>query len=228
MPNSPRLESQRIAVDRRGAGPAVVLIHGLGDSAETWGGLRPYLDGFETWAWDMLGHGRSAKPTKTSAYSMQGALDDLEDVIESVGRDVVLIGHSLGGYLSQHRAVRDLSSLRGLVLIATGPGYRDPTRREQWNQRVRKAAARFEVPDAAAQMAEQHDELVMANLERLTLPVLQIIGERDTQYHGAFEVVKRRVPGVESLRVPDAGHHVHSSHAAQVGPVVRSFLKRLP
>jgi pimeloyl-ACP methyl ester carboxylesterase len=76
-------------------------------------------------------------------------------------------------------------------------------------------------------MAEQHDELVMANLERLTLPVLQIIGERDKQYHGAFEVVKGRAPDVESLRVPDAGHHVHRSHPEQVGPVVRDFLERL-
>jgi pimeloyl-ACP methyl ester carboxylesterase len=228
MPNPPAPKAQRIAIDRSGAGPAIVLTHGLGDSAETWSGLRPHLDGFETWAWDMLGHGQSAKPTEKSAYSMQGVLDDLEDVIDRVGRDVVLVGHSLGGYLSQHRAVRDLSSIRGLVLIATGPGYRDPIRREKWNGLVRKTAARFEGPAAAAQMAEQHDELVMANLERLTLPVLQIIGERDTQYHGAFEVLKKRVPGVESLRVPDAGHHVHNSHAEHVGPVVKSFLERLP
>ena len=114
-----------------------------------------------------------------------------------------------------------------MVLIATGPGYRDPLRRDKWNRSVEQVAKRFDVPSAATNMAKQHDDLVMANLERLTLPVLQVIGERDKRYHGAFEVVKGRVPNVESLRVPDAGHHVHQSHAKKVGPVVRSFLERL-
>jgi 2-succinyl-6-hydroxy-2,4-cyclohexadiene-1-carboxylate synthase len=204
-----------------------VLTHGLGDSAETWTELRPQFDGFETWAWDMLGHGRSAKPTELDAYSMQVALSDLEDVIQQVGREVILIGHSLGGYLSQYRLVRSLAGVRGLVLIATGPGYRDPVNRNKWNRSVERVAERFDVPAAATQMARQHDDLVMANLERLTLPVLQVIGERDKRYHGAFEVVKGRLPNVESLRVPDAGHHVHRSHPKEVGPVVRSFLERL-
>jgi pimeloyl-ACP methyl ester carboxylesterase len=219
--------SKRIAVDREGTGPAVVLTHGLGDSAETWNELKPLLGDVEIWAWDMLGHGRSAKPTETEAYSMQGALADLDDVIKGVGREVVLIGHSLGGYLSQYRAICNVSGVRALVLIATGPGYRDPERRDKWNRSVRRVANRFAVPSAATQMAEQHDSLVMENLERLSLPVLQVIGERDRRFHGAFEVVKNRLRGVESLRVPDAGHHVHRSHAQAVGPVVRSFLERL-
>lgn len=226
MSSSPPDTSKRIAIHREGAGPALVLTHGLGDSAETWSELRPLLGSFETWSWDMLGHGHSAKPTQTSAYSMLGALSDLEDVISEVGRDVVLIGHSLGGYLSQYRLIRNLSGIRAVVLIATGPGYRDPIRREKWNRSVRSVASRFEIPTAATQMCEQHDDLVMANLERLTLPVLQIIGERDKQYHGAFEVVKSRVPNVESLRVPEAGHHVHRTHAGDVGPVVKDFLER--
>jgi len=227
MPTTEFNASKRIAVDREGTGPAVVLTHGLGDSAETWNELRPLLGDVETWAWDMLGHGRSAKPVESDAYSKQGALADLDDVIKEVGREVVLIGHSLGGYLSQYRAICNCSGVRGLVLIATGPGYRDPERREKWNRSVRRVAKHFEIPSAAAQLAEQHDGLVMENLERLTLPVLQIIGERDRRFHGAFEVVKGRLPDVESLRVPDAGHHVHRSHAQAIGPVVRSFLERL-
>jgi len=217
-----------IAIDRSGTGPAVLLTHGLGDSAQTWSELRGYLDGFETWSWDLLGHGASEKPAGADAYSMQRALDDLEGMIDRVGRDVVLIGHSLGGYLSQHRAVRELSRIRALVLIATGPGYRDASNRERWNGFVREAASRFDIPPSAAAMAFQHDEIVMNRLESISVPVLQVLGARDRQYHGAFEVVKKRVAGVESLMVPGAGHHVHRSHAAEVGPAVRRFLETLP
>ena len=218
---------ERIATLRSGEGPAVILTHGLGDSSQTWSELTERLDGFETWAWDLLGHGASARPTEPEAYSMQEALADLEALIERVGRDVVLVGHSLGGYLSQHRAVHDLSGLRGLVLIATGPGYRSPARREAWNRYVHEASATFDIPPAAAGMCEQHDDAVMAHLEALTLPVLQIVGERDVQYHGGFEVLKSRLPDVESIMVPGAGHHVHRSHADEVGAAVRSFLDGL-
>ncbi|MCP4038243.1 MAG: alpha/beta fold hydrolase [bacterium] len=228
MSDSSVTDLRGIAFEREGDGPAILLTHGLGDSAETWTELRPHLDGFETWGWDMLGHGHSQKPTDDAAYSMRRARDDLERMIERVGRDVVLVGHSLGGYLCQHRAVRDLSGIRGLVLIATGPGYRDPARREEWNGFVHKAAAAFDIPKPAAKMALQHDEIVMNDLEKITVPVLQILGERDKQYRGAFEVVKKRVAEVESLMVPDAGHHPHRSHADQVGPVLRRFLERLP
>lgn len=214
-----------IEFNKTGEGPAILLTHGLGDSAETWSELLPHLEGFECWTWDMLGHGASPKPEAEDAYSMQRALDDLEGMIERVGREVVLVGHSLGGYLSQHRAVRDLTNIAGLVLIATGPGYRDADKREKWNAYVRKSAGRFDIPTAAQQMALQHDELVMNHLEEIRVPVLQILGSRDTQYERAFEVLKQRVPWLASMWVPDAGHHVHRSHAEVVGPTLRQFVE---
>jgi pimeloyl-ACP methyl ester carboxylesterase len=154
-------------------------------------------------------------------------LDDFEYVIDATPGDAVLIGHSLGGYLSQYRAVANLDRIRGLVLIATGPGFRSVDNREAWNAYVRKSAKNFEVPAAAVGLAEQHDDSVMANLEKLTVPVLQIVGERDKQYHGALEVLKKRVPDVETMVVPGAGHHVHRSHAAEVGSKILSFLDGL-
>ncbi len=227
MPTDESEAQYPVSFTRTGDGPAVILSHGLGDSAETWTELLPYLEDCECWTWDMLGHGASPKPTDDDAYSMQRAADGLEAMIARVGRDVVLVGHSLGGYLSQHRAVRDLANIRGLVLIATGPGYRDPGRREQWNGYVRKAADTFDIPAPAMRMALQHDELVMNNLEAIRVPVMQVLGSRDKQYHVAFEVMKKRVPWLASMWVDDAGHHVHRSHAEIVGPAVRRFIEGL-
>lgn len=214
---------------RTGSGPPIILTHGFGDSAKTWDPLHTLLETrFETVRWDMLGHGGSAKPIRRQDYSLEGVLADLEAVIDAAAGDVVLIGHSLGGYLSQYRAVGNLDRIRALVLIATGPGFRSVDNREKWNTFVRKSAKSFEVPTAAVGLAEQHDDLVMANLEGLTVPVLQIVGERDKQYLGALEVLKRRVPDIETMIVPGAGHHVHRSHATDVGNRILSFLERVP
>jgi len=222
------MSEPRIATERHGAGDPLVLTHGFGDSATTWTGLRPILSRrYETWCWDLLGHGRSARPVSTSEYSLEIALADLESVITAAGRDVVLIGHSLGGYLSQYRCVGNLERVRALVLIATGPGFRSRSNRERWNEYVRRGAGRFDVPDAALRMAEMHDDHVMANLERLRVPVLQICGDRDVQYHGALEVLAKRLPAVESMIVRGAGHHVHRSHAPEVGARILAFLERL-
>ncbi|MCP5071220.1 MAG: alpha/beta fold hydrolase [bacterium] len=215
-------------IERHGAGDPLVLTHGFGDSATTWSELRPILSQrYETLTWDLLGHGRSARPKSESEDSLQIALADLEDVISAAGGDVVLIGHSLGGYISQYRCVRSLERVRALVLIATGPGFRSPEKRERWNEYVHKGNSRFGAPKAALRMAEMHDDLVMANLEKLSIPVLQICGERDAQYHSALEVLEQRVPSAESMLVPSAKHHVHRSHAPEVGARILAFLEQL-
>jgi len=218
-----------VAIRRVGSGPPIVLTHGFGDSAATWDPLVARLRSrFETLCWDLLGHGDAAKPVAANAYSLERALGDLDSVIARAGSDAVLIGHSLGGYLSQYRAVRDLRGVRALVLIATGPGFRSIENREKWNAFVRRAGSGFDVPPAAVGLAEQHDDVVMTGLEQIRVPVLQIVGARDAQYHAAMKVLERRVPDVESMIVPGAGHHVHRSHADPVAERIASFIERLP
>jgi pimeloyl-ACP methyl ester carboxylesterase len=218
----------RVHVSESGDGPSLLFTHGLGDSTETWAELRDALPGFRTLAWDLPGHGRSAKPEDASAYSREIALSDLDTVVARTGADAVLVGHSLGGYLTQCRAISNPQGLRALVLIATGPGFGDPERRERWNHYVRKAADRFDIPAQATRLGEQHDDLVVAHLEKLTLPVLQICGERDDGYHAALALLERKLPDVRTLRIAGAGHHVHRSHAEAVADAIRDFLAGLP
>jgi pimeloyl-ACP methyl ester carboxylesterase len=228
VPATELLDRGRICVQRTGQGRPIVCSHGLGDSAATWTELRKTLHPrFETLAWDLRGHGNSARPDSTDEYSRELALADLDRVIDTAGEDVVLIGHSLGGYLSQCRVVRNPKGIRALVLIATGPGFADPKRRERWNHYVGKAGSRFDIPAAAVRLAEQHDDLVMASLDQIRLPVLQIVGEDDAAYHGAFGYLERRVIGIESRMISGAGHSVHRTHAADVGDAVNAFLERL-
>jgi hypothetical protein len=40
--------------------------------------------------------------------------------------------------------------------LNTGPGFRDPEKREQWNERSRRNAHRFGVPVQAAELNLQH------------------------------------------------------------------------
>jgi len=210
------------------ATPPLFFTHGFGDDSNTW---REQVSAFAArhriLCWDLPGHGRSERPSDVEAYSREIALEDLRQGIDLLGPMPVLVGHSLGGYLSQCHAVRHPGSVRALVLIATGPGYRDPAGRDKWNRGVGRIAHRFDVPAEAVRLVEQHDALVMEGLDAMTMPVLVMAGERDRAYHGGIDYLERRLPNVQRLIVPDAGHHVHATHAEQVNEAIRAFLADL-
>jgi pimeloyl-ACP methyl ester carboxylesterase len=110
--------SEQTAIDR----PPLLLIHGFGASTDHW---RKNITGlsqdFEVWAIDLLGFGRSAKPD--IEYSGNIWRDQLHDFITNViGRSVVLVGNSLGGYASLCVAAQRPQSAAGLVLVnCAGP-----------------------------------------------------------------------------------------------------------
>ena len=100
----------RLHVVRAGTGepgaPPIVFVHGLGSSAATWARCMEILgQRHEVVAVDLLGHGDSPVPDDPDAYSRDTALADLDDVLASLDEPAVLVGHSLGGYLSLAHAV---------------------------------------------------------------------------------------------------------------------------
>jgi pimeloyl-ACP methyl ester carboxylesterase len=83
----------------RHTGPRLVLLHGLGATAEVWTGLGAVLD--ERWpgpwlAPDLPGHGRSAA---LPAYTFAALADAVAAACGPL-RDAVVVGHSLGGVLA--------------------------------------------------------------------------------------------------------------------------------
>ena len=109
----------------QGSGSPVICIHGLAASLHDWDDLLPALSasGYHGYALDLLGHGESPKPDSRS-YKTKWVLKHLEAWIDSLNLNEppVLVGHSLGGYLSLRYALRQPDRVRALVL--TNPFYR--------------------------------------------------------------------------------------------------------
>ena len=112
-----------------GSGPAVLLTHGFGASSHMFVGTVADLAADHTAVvWDMRGHGRSDSPDDPAAYSVASSLDAMLAILDDVGAErAVLVGHSLGGYLSLELAIAHPDRVATLVLVDTGPGY--PQRR---------------------------------------------------------------------------------------------------
>ena len=96
--------------------------------------------------WDYRGHGRSEVPAETSAYTMEQVVSDLERVVDSVAgeRRCVLAGLSFGGLASLHFAVAHPERVAGLMVVGSGPGFKNPEAAEGWKQRSEKTASYIE------------------------------------------------------------------------------------
>lgn len=89
---------------KEGQGPPVILTHGIGASRRDWEAMAGRLAqaGSRVFALDLPGHGDSFKPPQRSAYTADGVYRAFSGWLESLSLDQppVLVGHSLGGYLS--------------------------------------------------------------------------------------------------------------------------------
>lgn len=105
--------------DAGGDGIPVILTHGAGMDhamfAEQAHAMRQ--EGFRPILWDLRGHGQSAL-ADGARFTASAALDDLGALIESCGpARPVLVGHSLGGNLSQAHVRRHPDAAAALVIL---------------------------------------------------------------------------------------------------------------
>jgi len=106
-------------VDRRGEGPPVLLIAGLGDPAEAW---AMQLDSLSSdhlvVAFDNRGVGRS--PLPAGDLTVASMADDAASVLEALGLDDAhVVGFSGGSLIAQELAMRHQARVRSLTLVST-------------------------------------------------------------------------------------------------------------
>jgi len=107
-----------LAVDVRGQGAAILLIHGYPLDHTIWDHPLAQLDGWMRIAPDLRGMGQSDAPDL--GYSMATYADDLLALLNTLGVDrVVLCGLSMGGYIAFEILRRARERVRGLVLVNT-------------------------------------------------------------------------------------------------------------
>jgi pimeloyl-ACP methyl ester carboxylesterase len=221
----------RIHLEKRGQGDPIVFLHGMGSSSGTWAAQMAALEGrFTVIAFDLLGHGQSPVPRDPTLYSRDGALADLDDIVATLGHKPVLVGHSLGGYLALAYSATRRGSVRGMVVMATGPGFRDAEKREAWNARSERNAHRFGVEPQVAGLNLQHDSLVMESLAELDVPTLVLAGTEDAApYTASGAYLERKMPDARFVAIEGGKHMMHEkSHAAEIAKLITDFVDTLP
>lgn len=115
----------------RGSGPPILMIQGVGVAGDGW---QPQVDGladrFTLVTFDNRGLGASTlgSATRVPAYSVELLAEDALAIMDLEGIDQFqVVGHSLGGSISEEVALRAPARVRGLMLFCTFHVGRDGT-----------------------------------------------------------------------------------------------------
>ena len=132
----------RIAYERAGEGPAVVLVHGFGSSKEqNWKSTGWYGSlaeaGFSVLAIDNRGHGQSDKPHDPLLYHHDRMAEDVLSVMDAAGIAAApYVGYSMGGLIGLRFMALFPDRVTRLALggvgetYLKGPRVSDPAQRD--------------------------------------------------------------------------------------------------
>ena len=234
-----------------GRGPVILLSHWFSATGDIWRDQIETLSRDHTVVtWDLRGHGRSDYPEDQNAYCEQAAIEDMAAILDRVGvRRAIVGGLSLGGYMSLAFCRAFPERVGGLLLISTGPGFKQDAAREAWNNQALAIAELLDQEGLAALhhfsagkdlpkhrsaaglarvargMLTQHDARVIEALPGIKAPTLVIAGAKDTPYLAASAYMAARIPGAGGVIIPEAGHTVNVDQPEVFLDVVLPFLQ---
>ena len=225
-----------------------VLLHGGAAHAHWWDGVAPLLTPYgRVLALDFRGHGRSQWACPP-IYGPPAYLDDVCGLIESLGRRVVLVGHSMGGAVAQWVAVTHPELLDALIIVDAPHGPPPMLRRLMWRWRRRsRGGTRPELRSAADIIKKFRFQPPETKLTRLEIERLALLGAeqlptgawafrfdpetRAWRKHGT----RMTKPKLKKIKMPtlllrgDQSGLVSASHVKRMHRKIRgSVLKEIP
>ena len=105
----------------------LILLHGLGYSADQWRKIMPYLNKkYHIIAPDIIGFGHSDKPLID--YNLEAFREFLSDLIEVLEiKHTVVIGSDLGGMIAAECAIKQMKSIQKIILVSPSGTMKNST-----------------------------------------------------------------------------------------------------
>ena len=242
--------------ETHGEGFPVVFLHGYSSTHHMWRAQVPdFSEKYRFIIYDARGHGQTESPSSVDQYSADIVVEDLYQLLKALDIEKAVIGGlSMGGYESLRFYITHPEMVKALVLMDTGPGYRNPDRMAEWNRGREERAKQLETegievlaanaptearrdimlkqnPVGLAHMSRmvvgQHDSKVIDNLENVGVPTMVLVGENDKPFLIAGQVMARKIPSSVHVVVPDAGHAANMDNTEIFNQEVLGFLSQL-
>jgi pimeloyl-ACP methyl ester carboxylesterase len=171
-----------------GAGPPLVLVHGIGAARDAWRFMVPVLkDHFTVISYDLRGHGTS--PVPGGEFGLAELVADLERVRERSGfRQVNVAGHSLGGQIGPAYARAHPDRVLKLGLLSTAAFRTDDDSAKVWG--VVKAMEDNGIPQVLETLTARWftDAFIAANPDLVERRLKQVVDTNATVFMNVFRI----------------------------------------
>jgi pimeloyl-ACP methyl ester carboxylesterase len=228
--------------------PSLLFIHGAGGTHRHWAHQVQGLKGANRYAVDLPGHGRSGGSGRTS---IRGYAELVLEFLDKMGlNEVTLVGHSMGGAISQYLALENPRRLERLVVVGSGARLRVlPSLLEgllqdfgstvemmlDWAysresdpellQVGRKEWLENEPSVVHGDFAACDKFDVMARVGKISCPTLLLCGEDDKLTPPKYaHYLQDSVRGASLTIIPHAGHMVMLEQPESVNQAIEEFL----
>ena len=236
-----------------GKGDPVMLVHGFASNAEnnwvTTGWLKFLTPHYRVLALDCRGHGKSDKPHEAAEYTIEKMTGDVTGLLDHLGiRRAFLMGYSMGGRISMGLMTMHPDRFRAIVLGGVGWGVTsavgnsdrrnaivnalladDPKSIKEETPRLFRAFAESNHNDLhalAACMGSHRPELDNDEFAAVKLPVLIVIGTKDTTV-GSAEPIQKMIPGSRLVTL-EGRDHLNAPGDRHYKEVVLEFFRSAP
>ena len=199
-----------------------VLVHGLGQTAESWKAVAFSLNRTDIFCPNLYDLAKGKPMSYDSLYrGFSHYCSGLEGAID-------LCGLSLGGVLALHYASKHPEKVRSLVLIAAQ--YRMPKR----TLRLQNMLFRLMPKGMFAQTGLSKEDMISlctsmteldfsGALSGISCPTLVICGKKDTVNSRASEKLFEHISSAQLAIVPGSGHEVNLDAPEQLAELLQAF-----
>ncbi|MFC1947001.1 alpha/beta fold hydrolase [Chloroflexota bacterium] len=233
-----------------GNGPPLVLHHGFSRSLNDWksyGYVEELKNEYRLILMDARGHGKSDKPDRPEAYTMNERAGDVTSILDNLGIEkTYFFGYSYGGRVAYELGRCIPERIASLIIGGCGAGPLSSRYVEEkisqlqhsskaiLTEDIQTSLPRFgmqtclptDVIDALTAILKQPWADLENDLPKMTMPVLLFGGESDYALPGMLEAVKY-LPDVEFISFPGLDHQQTISRIDLIAPVFREFLRRV-
>lgn len=229
--------------------PTLVMIHGAGGCSEIWKNQTNILrSSINTLALDLPGHGKTSGQgmLKISEYTSW-----LKEILENVfDFPVFVMGHSMGGAITQEMTILYPHLVKAIILVATGPRLRVApafldgllTNFEDTVDEIMKYAYAPGVNDLwireGARLMKKSGSIVVRNdflacdgfdslnnISNIKIPCLVICGDKDKLTPVSLSnKLSENIRGSRLTVIPSAGHMVMIEKYKEFNESVREFV----
>ena len=248
----PKIERNGVGINYEvyGSGPPLFLTHGFSATSKMWDDqINTLSKHFTLIVWDMRGHGQSDYPDDEKLYNEEETIEDIRAILFNLKIDKVNIGGmSLGGYMSLAFYYKYPEMVDSLLIIDTGPGFKNAEAREGWNNYALKQAKKFDevgldsligkskemnplnhrnakgLVHAAKGMLTQKDDRIINELPNIKVPSLIVVGEHDKPFLDAADYMEKKIKNSIKIIIKDAGHAVNIDQPDIFNDEIKRFL----